>query len=74
MNRVKQGRGIKRRGTKKKGTVFMMVSVNFMHQSIPAAFKPPLPLEICLQRQKMLMPRLEPGGGEGGLLGVAGIG
>ena len=52
----------------------MMVSVNFMHQSIPAAFKPPSPLEICLQRQKMLMPRLEPGGGEGGFLGVAGIG
>ena len=44
----------------------MMVSVNFMHQSIPAALKPPLPLEICLQRQKMLMPGLEPGEEEGG--------
>ena len=52
----------------------MMVCVNVMHQSIPAAFKPPLPLEICLQRQKMLMPRLEPGRGEGGFLDVAGIG
>ena len=52
----------------------MMVSVNFMHQSIPAALKPPLPLEICLQRQKMLMPGLEPGGGRGGFLGAAGIG
>ena len=52
INKVKQGRGIKRRGRKKKGTVFMILFGNFMHQSIPAALNPLLILGICLQRQK----------------------